>query len=302
MQLNKVNHDYLNRSKITDKVLIDFNIHDTPDGRIVIPIHDEDGRFIFNKYRRSPLDNYSPKYTYDTGGKLTLYAADRIKDRSFVLVTEGEKDCLVAWSSNIPAVSGTGGAMSFKEEWGELLKDKEVVLCFDNDHAGGIGMVKAQQIVPHAKILFLPDRPGIKDIADYVSNGGNLHDLLKTAKTLSSIEAVKEDMSNRIAVYQSTFFHEAYLKEYEKPPLQSKVRIQTDKVLRAKEFPLTELINFKRNKARCLWHNEETASLHYYPKTNTCYCFGQCGRAFDSIDAFKQIHQCSFLQAVDRLQ
>lgn len=310
MQLNNVFRDWLHRSKITDSVIETFGIHD---GRhfsfgdnacITIPVHDDKGQFLFNKYRRSPLDLNKPKYVYDKGGRLSLYGAHLIKDAKTVVITEGEKDCLVCWSHNIPAVTGTGGAMSFDKEWARYFTDKEVIICFDNDHAGGEGMVRVLSIIPHAKVLFLPDRGGLKDISDYVEGGGNLNELIKTSRFLPSLEAVKENRADRVATFQSTYFHDAYIKEYEKPVLKHEFKkcFETDRVIRAKQYPINELVNFRQDKARCLWHNERTASLHYYPDTNTCYCFGQCGRVYDAIDVYRKLHNCSFNEAVSALQ
>lgn len=303
MQLNNVFRDWLHRSKITDSVIEQFNIHESND-RIVIPIHDESGHFIFNKYRRSPLVSVGPKYTYDKGGKLTLFGAHLIKDKGMVLWTEGEKDALVAWSHNIPAVSGTGGAMSINKEWSELLKDKDVIICFDNDHAGGEGMVKALAIVPHAKILFLPDRPGIKDISDYVSSGGDLPSLIGTARSYNGLEEVIADRCDRLATWKNTFFHDAYIKMYTKPAYvpvkRSKGAIGGD-IARAKEYPIHELIEFNmQGSAKCLWHNEKTASMHYYPKTNSVYCFG-CGKTGDAIDVWRKVNGGGFVEAVKEL-
>jgi DNA primase len=309
--MNKVFKDWLNRRHITDKVIEDFGITSVNhflfnnNECIVIPVVDENGVFIFNKYRRSPLDLSTPKYLYDKGGKVSLYGLDKIKDESTILITEGEVDCLVAWSANIPAVTSTGGALSFQEEWAKYFIDKEVILCFDNDQAGGEGMARALDIIPHAKVLFLPDRGGLKDVSDYVEGGGNLNELLKTAKFLPTLEAVRENRADRVAMFLSTFFHDAYIKTHEKvtrPVSARKERIETDKFLRAKAYPITDLLEFTQGKAKCLWHNERTASLAYYPKTNTCYCFGQCGRVFDSIDVYRKLHNCSFNEAVQALQ
>jgi DNA primase len=74
-----------------------------------------------------------------------------------------------------------------------------------------------------------------------------------------------------------------------------------DKVLKAKSYPMTNLIEFRQKKACCPWHSEKTPSLAYYPKTNSAYCFGACGRAYDSIDAYRQKHGGSFINAVNEL-
>lgn len=286
--------------KISEQVIADFGIYSKEDGTIVIPVKDEQDIFIFNKYRRNPfiLDSKAPKYTYDVGGKVTLFAYNKAKDSDTILITEGEFDCLVAWSHNIQAITSTGGAMSFQEEWALLLKDKEVIVCFDNDQAGGDGMVKVLKYIPHAKILFLPDRAGVKDISDYVSSGGDLHSLIRTAKHFNSMEEVLEDRAERLSLWKSTFFHDSYIKENSKIKKEYKPDENiTDDIARAKQYPIENLLDFKHKKTKCLWHNDSNPSLTLFKDTNTCYCFA-CNKVADSIEVVRKQMNVSFKDAV----
>lgn len=306
--------DFLMRRKITESVITDFCIswgqHKVLGECIIIPIYDEHGKFSFNKYRRNPLSDLKPKYLYDQGGKLTLYGFYKYTVTHVgtkyppVIITEGEMDSLVCWSANIPAVSSTGGAMAFNEEMAALLKDREVIISFDNDEAGGKGMAKVLDLLPTAKILLLPDRPGIKDISDYVANGGDLHKLLKSAKSFSGIDEVIEDRANRIALWQSTHFHDAYIKNHTEIPKEEYHPSNKDLDLLecAKQRPIDTLLKFNpQYNTNCLWHNEDSPSMHYYKKNNRVYCFG-CGKSADAVDVYMQIHNCSFLDAVKALQ
>lgn len=197
--------------------------------------------------------------------------------------------------------------MSFQDEWKDLLANKEITLIFDNDEAGGKGMVKALGVVPHAYVCFLPDRPGIKDVSDYVSAGGDLHELLRTRVRFSSLQDVIDDKSRRQATWQSTFFHDAYIAEHTVPEyvkVDRKVsKNDGDMVARAKDYPIGNLLKFNSaGFALCPAHNEKTGSLKYYADKNRCYCFGGCGKSFDSIDIYKIINNCSFKEAVKALQ
>jgi len=70
---------------------------------------------------------------------------------------------------------------------------------------------------------------------------------------------------------------------------------------KAKMYPITSLIKVnKAGFARCVWHDEKTPSMKYYPKTNHVYCFG-CHRRGDAIDVVQAIRGCSFGEAVDQL-
>lgn len=301
-------NNWLIKRGITQTVINDFGIHIGNQYKIgksiVIPINTPSGDFSFNKYRRSPdQGDIKPKYIYDKGSHTSLYGADKIKDVPAVLITEGELDSLVAWSHNIPAVSSTGGAGTFLAEWVEILKDKDVTICYDNDSAGGLGMAKVLKLLPKAHVLFLPDRPGVKDISDYVGSGGDLHELLRTRIHLGSVSEVRDDMSERQSLWRSVFFHEAYIDLNTQPVYEKSKRVyddNTNKIQHAKNYPITRLLNFKQNKTLCIWHKEDSPSLHYYPKTNTVHCFG-CSHHGDAIDVIRQLTGCSFVEALNKL-
>lgn len=307
MQPNNVFTVWLKERGITDEVMALFglSVEERPDiGECLrIPFGTEG----YAKYRRHPLDDRKPKYLYDKGAKVTLFGADQIFDLKGgpVLITEGELDALVAWSQNIPAVSSTGGALSFQKEWASAFLGHQVYVCFDNDDTGAEGAVKVLDVLPNSYVVLVPETPGVKDISDYVQRGGDLHDLLKTAKQYVDVVAVEEDKKARKATWQSTRFHDKYLaKHRERHEHRSQSRVQyvgDDKVLRAKAFPMDSLIKFTGGKALCPWHNEKTPSLTYYPKSNSCYCFGGCGKVYDSIDAYMKVHNVSFTKAVEDL-
>lgn len=309
MKLNKLYLEWLKARHITEKVVDEFFLGETIQrslGKCIqIPVYDADKNLLFSKYRRDPIkdDNLKPKYTYDSGAKAALYGWYKAKDYKHILITEGEMDALVAWSANIPAVSSTGGAGTFKEDWAQWLGRKEITICYDNDPAGGGGMARVLQLLPQAKILFLPDRPGVKDISDYVKNGGDLHALLRTAKHFSSLEEIQEDYADRMSLWKSTFFHDAMIKAVQVQknivPVKNRSHIK-DELERAKAYPIDRLIEFRQNKACCIWHNEKTASLHYYRKENRVFCFG-CHKHGDAIDVVRQIENLSFKEAIKRL-
>jgi DNA primase len=282
MQSNIIKQ-WLNDRGITDDVIARFNLS-SPDhpqlGECLrIPITKE-----HSKYRRHPLDDRKPKYIYDSGSKVTLYGADQLLDLTHgpVLITEGELDTLVAWSNNIPAVSSTGGAMSFQAEWATALVGHDPIICFDNDKAGAEGMVRTLGILPHAKVLLLPYIPNGKDLSDYVARGGDLHALVSTARHYADISDVEDDKKKRAALSQQTTFHEAYIDKHREQHHRQSLPTSSpspayegnDEVLRAKTYPMDNLLEFKQRKCNCPFHRENTPSFHYYPKTNSAYCFG----------------------------
>lgn len=72
-------------------------------------------------------------------------------------------------------------------------------------------------------------------------------------------------------------------------------------LVKAKSYPIESLIDFNSGGfAKCLWHDEKTPSLKWYPKRNKAHCFGGCGD-FDSIDAYQKINNVDFNEAVKAL-
>jgi len=302
--------DWLNRRGITNSVIEDFGLsfgsHYLMGDAITIPVCNQDGSFSFNKYRRDPQQgDVTPKYLYDKGSRSTVFGLDKIKDSTSVLITEGELDTLVSWSKNIPAVSSTGGAGTFPPDWVEYFTNKEVTVCYDNDSAGGAGMVRVLDIIPNAYVLFLPDRPGVKDMSDYVAGGGDLAELLRGRVHFSSLQEVIDDRALRLSLWQSTFFHDAYIEANSVPAYVRTERRESkddSEIEAAKTYPISDLLKFDKNhKALCIWHNEKTPSLHYFKNTNTVYCFGGCGKRADAIDVYRQINGASFTEAIKAL-
>ncbi|HBK33780.1 TPA: hypothetical protein DEP34_03245 [Candidatus Uhrbacteria bacterium] len=163
---------------------------------IMIPIYDEKRNPLFMKKRRSPFitDQNIPKYTNSKGAKMSLFGIENLKDTTFIVITEGEFDALLLRNLNIPSISSTGGAGAFNDDWGSLFqKIQEVYITYDLDDAGREGARKVGALIPHAKIVSLPEEVGEHgDITDYfLKLGKNLADfmeLLKTGQIFSDIE------------------------------------------------------------------------------------------------------------------
>lgn len=77
-----------------------------------------------------------------------------------------------------------------------------------------------------------------------------------------------------------------------------KGEITPEQITQARDFPLTELIETKRNFALCPFHNEKTPSL--WVKNNRYYCFG-CLAGGDSISLVMKRDGLPFIQAVKKL-
>lgn len=143
---------------------------------ITIPIRDASGSVQFMKLRQDPfVPSDRPKYM-STGGEAAIFNAQVLKDKPDQLVIcEGEFDCLVLRAFGIPAISSTGGARTFKDEWIEQLTSvRHLYICYDNDTAGEEGanalIEKLSEALPATSILqiSLPMEVGEHgDITDY---------------------------------------------------------------------------------------------------------------------------------------
>lgn len=72
-------------------------------------------------------------------------------------------------------------------------------------------------------------------------------------------------------------------------------------ILRAKEYPIKDMIRFDSSGyAQCVFHDEKTGSMKYYPKTNSVHCFG-CQSSADAISVAQKIYGEDFISAVKRL-
>ena len=77
----------------------------------------------------------------------------------------------------------------------------------------------------------------------------------------------------------------------------NKSKITLD-IPKAKSYPISQLIEFKGNTAKCIWHSpDKNPSMHYYQKNNKVHCFS-CGKSGDSIDVVMQIRGCNLSEAV----
>lgn len=271
---------YLNERGISDEI-IERN-HISWDGeKIVIPVFDKTGIWLFNKYRRDPEVSEGPKYTYDKGATTAIYGIDKIKNAASVIICEGEFDSLILEAQGFTAVSSTGGAGSFKEEWAAEFVGKDLYVCMDNDAAGDQGRLKVTAVIPSIKSIPLPPEVGEHgDVTDFFIKLG------KTKKDFSILMQVATPLP---------------LPAPQRKRAPKKFRRGDDTRLQAaKAVSLDRFLKFnQQNFARCPFHNEKTPSLHWFGD-NRWHCFG-CGEGGDVVDFILKRDNCSMAEAIDTL-
>lgn len=76
--------------------------------------------------------------------------------------------------------------------------------------------------------------------------------------------------------------------------------LTAEDIAKAKAYPIEQLVEIRRKTTRCLWHDDNNPSMHYYEKTNTLYCF-VCQKSADTIEVVCKLDDCSFVDAVRKL-
>lgn len=293
---------WLHGRGLTDDVIAQSRL-EWRDEELIIPVFDEHGDFLFNKYRRNPFTMDGPKYRYEKGSTTALFNAHTlsyVENNEPVFICEGELDCLLLNSKGLHAVTSTGGSGTFKKEWADLFTDKNVFIVFDKDEAGYKGAMKTQGILPFAKTIILPDDMEGNDVTDYFQNHTvrdffaleavsypiprepsgmptdkkDLKALVKEfGDAADALLELKRDLSSRRKpVRHIIVFLQYVTSRYEtfSHTLKSfERRYNGEKgdsadVRRAKEVPITQFIKFSYDGfARCIWHDEKTGSMKY---------------------------------------
>jgi len=131
--------------------------------------------------QKSPLvendDNYKPPF----------FNQKDFEDKDYIIVTEGEWDCL-SWISEgyTNAVSLPNGIScaeaTFKREFKYLMQFKTIYVNFDADEPGQLGLEKVREIIPKYRLRTITFKlEGIKDANDALKAGFALKGFFDTA-------------------------------------------------------------------------------------------------------------------------
>lgn len=325
MSLPTFIHDWLNNRCISDEIIRESGL-DWDGVHIIIPVRDQSGRVLFNKYRRDPRIETGPKYKYDTGAHSALYGVEQDAPKGVVWLCEGELDALVLRSHQQHAYSTTGGSSTFDAEWVEHLPANQIFfIIYDADIAGYKGALNTYRTLAsagcNACIVLLP--PG-QDVTDFFQSGKTMNDVFALA-VLHSPEAsnplkteydLKEEVfnirqelatnpdmsdSNR-GFYETTLTTlQNELQQYKKPK-KSKYKIEDGTLAAVKEIPMKDFIEFnKRGFAKCIFHEDDTPSLKYYADKNIVHCFG-CGATRNVIQVYAHQNNLTWKEAFKQLK
>ena len=286
--------DYLREQRGIAEPVIDRFLLGWDGRRITIPIPDREGRVAFFKLAKDPEDqSESPKMFCSRGGRVELYGWERTLERpQQIIVCEGEFDRLVLEGRGIAAVTSTGGAATFRWEWAEALHEiSQVFVCFDNDEPGCKGAERVARLIPHARIVRLPEDIG---------PGGDVTDFfVRLKKSREDFVRLLED-SKPLPPSEPT-----RIARNHKPDLMSREEVETLKSLVRLEdvvvryLPLTQ--SGQNYRARCPFHKDYNPSFVVFPATQTFHCFGCLVRG-DVLTFLMSVENLSFPQALSVLR
>lgn len=287
--------DYLNHRGITDEV-INLHLLGWDGNRITIPIFSRDGRLAFFKFAKDPADQRpGPKMLAPAGSSAELYGWERLRVKPpRIVICEGEFDRLVLEARGIAAVTSTGGAAVFRKEWAEEFHHiPEVFVCFDRDEAGVRGTRRVATLLPHARVVTLPEEVGDGgDVTDYcVRHGHSREDfiaLLASARSLPPRKIAPAQERKRPGSRNGD--------RRDVDSLKAQIRIED---LVARTVRLSK--NGSHLRGRCPFHGDENPSFVVYPRDQTFHCFG-CQAHGDILTFLMKVENLTFREALERLR
>jgi DNA primase len=182
-------HPYLAERGIAEETAIEFGVGFYPGpglmhGRLVIPIHDSDGKLV--AYCGRSIDERQPRYRLPAAFTkseilFNMHRAAAEVEKS-VVVVEGFFDCMKVHQANARSVVGLMGSVLFEPQRQALLQRfRHVILLMDGDAAGRkASMVIAQKLRPHCSVRAIllpdgvqPDQLTAKDIGKILHSSDN---------------------------------------------------------------------------------------------------------------------------------
>ncbi len=194
--LSAENHEYL-KSRVLSEDIIDIadftEKYHKGSWYISMPVYTPLGELEGNKLRQFPSLGKS-KLWEQSKTKAQLYGLHIINNhptlsKDIVVITEGELDALAVMSQGYASVSGTNGAMTWQNNWSELLKGYEkIYIVLDNDEAGKKGTRKIAESLWKIKgsgvyIVDLPIDSAGKDIGEFIQAGVSVEYILNNYAT-----------------------------------------------------------------------------------------------------------------------
>ncbi|MEK0324769.1 MAG: CHC2 zinc finger domain-containing protein [Nitrosopumilus sp.] len=167
--------------------------------RVAIPIRDENEvcvnvrLYSFEEVGNQKMISWKAGY-----GAARLWPLKSLDHEKYVILAEGEMDCLILLSLGLNAITSTGGAKTWKSEWSEVFVGLKVYIAYDCDTAGEEGALKAAKfLAPHVeqvKIVDLDLSKSGEDVTDFFIGYGygvsDFKDRIKSARIIRSRDEI----------------------------------------------------------------------------------------------------------------
>lgn len=293
--MNDRMRDYLHGRGIVDAVIDHFLIG-WSGWRITIPITNREGEIAFFKLAKDPEDIAdTPKMLTTPGGTAELYGWEWLNAApTRLVICEGEFDRLVLETLEIPAITSTAGAGTFRLEWAEALRAvPELFICFDHDTAGEQGASGVARLLPEARVVRLPDEVG---------EGGDITDFFVRLKhSMTDFEAL-------LAAAEPMHFDTDRTQASVMPAGPSAWPREELEALKHR-VPLQDLVGHYlvlRSRGRslvghCPFHDDHEPSFVVYPEKQNFHCFG-CTAHGDALTFLMRVESLRFPEAVSALR
>lgn len=149
----------------------------------VYPWTDEKGKLLYEHVRYEPKDfkwrrpNGKDGYIWSLGKvRRVLWNLPEVVKAEQVFLCEGEKDCETLRRLGLTATTSGDAPNSWRDDFAEFLKEKDVVAFPDNDQPGRELMERAAKILygvaRSLKVVNLPGLPDKGDVSDWLAQGG----------------------------------------------------------------------------------------------------------------------------------
>ncbi len=289
--------EYLHGRGISDEV-IDRRLLGWNGSRITIPVFNRKGVCASFRLAKDPNDRSDgPKMLSSRGSRVDLYGWEVLRlNPKRVIICEGEYDRLVLEANGFDAVTSTGGAGTFRKEWAAAFAAiPNVCVCFDRDQAGRNGALRIGQMIPHARIVELPEEVGESgDVTDFFARLGHTGDdfvgLLAEARPAPPL--ARQDMKRT----PSPASEEG----------ASQLRAEVERIKR--EVRIADVVDCyvqlrkagKTYVGRCPFHDDRVPSFTVYPEQGTFHCFG-CGAHGDALTFLQKVEHLGFKSALHAL-
>jgi DNA primase len=288
--------DYMRHERGIADAVIDRHLLGWNGSRITIPIYDRAGKLAFFKLAKDQDDRTdSPKMLATPRAHAELYGWERVLSKpEQIIICEGEFDRLVLESRGFAAVTSTGGALTFRSEWAEALREiPTICVCFDNDDAGRQGAERVARLIPYAKVVQLPEDVGEGgDVTDFfVRLGRNREEFIRL---LEAARPMPEEQRTKEPAPVPT--HAGAARNDEVEQLKRSIAIE-DLVARYVEL----YTNGGNYRARCPFHDDRNPSFVVYTETQSFYCFG-CREHGDVLSFLMRRERLTFPEALKVLR